>query len=121
MTSQVRSAWLLTLPGALELPVDLALDVGEVAPVVAVVLVEVHCAAHDFVSVLRQQGTCNGENEKSAHSSLYGEGAARVSPRYAERVNPANREPARTIVWLRSGPVEMQPISTPIRLSRNAR
>ena len=27
-------------------------------------------------------------------------------------------EPARTIVWFRSGPVEMHPISTPIRPSR---
>ena len=33
----------------------------------------------------------------------------------------ASREPGRTMVWLRSGPVEMHPASTPVHRSRNAR
>ena len=34
--------------------------------------------------------------------------------------NFSKREPGRTMVWLRSGPVEMQPTSTPVRASRKA-
>ena len=99
---------------ALELP----LEVRVVDPVLAILLLELDRPPHDLAGVLRREDRGReGEQAEDTHTySTAGPGNAfQRAP-----VSLANFDLLRTMVWLRSGPVEMHPISTPIRLSRNA-
>ena len=72
----------------------------------------IHCGAgHRFLVACRLSNE-NADDKKRSSAPL-------KQPAYA--ISASKRDPGRTMVWLRSGPVEMQPTSTPVRFSRKAR